>query len=134
MIALMLSLVLTGWSLAASPPGDAPAEPAVEVEMTDDLRFVPGRVEVEVGETVRWVNTSVLVHTVTADPGEATMDRSVQLPDGARPFDSGRMRPDDTFEHTFEVPGTYTYFCIPHEGANMRADVVVKTASTDETG
>jgi plastocyanin len=27
--------------------------------------------------------------------------------------------------HTFDVPGTYQYFCIPHEMAGMTGTVVV---------
>ena len=99
---------------------------AAEVEMTNTLKFTPDTVTIEAGETVRWANTSVIVHTVTADPAEATMDGSVQLPEEAEAFDSGNMDPKATFEHTFETPGTYTYFCIPHEGVKMRGTVVVE--------
>ena len=94
--------------------------------MTNTLKFTPDTVTIEAGETVRWTNTSVIVHTVTADPAEATMDGSVQLPEEAEAFDSGNMDPKATFEHTFETPGTYTYFCIPHEGVKMRGTVVVE--------
>lgn len=31
-----------------------------------------------------------------------------------------------THEHTFEVPGTYHYVCVPHEGLGMVGDVVVE--------
>lgn len=36
------------------------------------------------------------------------------------------MDPKTTFEHTFAVPGTYRYFCIPHEGAKMQGTVIVR--------
>lgn len=32
----------------------------------------------------------------------------------------------DEFEWTFEVPGEYTYFCIPHEAAGMVANLTVE--------
>ncbi|WIV66942.1 cupredoxin domain-containing protein [Natrialbaceae archaeon AArc-T1-2] len=87
--------------------------------------FVPDEYEVTVGETVVWKNTSGSLHTVTAYEGS--------IPDGAEYFASGGydseeeareawhddfgggFDPDALFEHTFEVPGTYSYFCIPHE-------------------
>jgi len=37
----------------------------------------------------------------------------------------GRLGTRETFEHTFEIPGTYEYFCIPHEGAEMTGEIVV---------
>lgn len=124
-VALFLLAGVVSMTGSATAPG-APRAVAAEVEMTNTLKFTPGSVTVEVGETVRWTNTSVIVHTVTADPAEATMEGSVQLPEGAEAFDSGTMDSEATFEHTFETPGTYTYFCIPHEGVKMRGTVVVE--------
>lgn len=102
------------------------SEPAATVGMTNTLEFDPDTVRVQAGETVRWTNGSVIVHTVTADPAAATTEESVRLPDGASPFDSGDLDPKGTFEHTFEVPGTYRYFCIPHEGTKMYGTVIVE--------
>jgi len=102
------------------------SEPAVVVGMTNTLQYDPDTVRVHVDETVRWKNSSMIMHTVTADPEKATMAESVKLPDQAAPFDSGNMDPDETFEHTFDVPGTYRYFCIPHEGAKMYGTVIVE--------
>ncbi len=104
------------------------SSPAATVDMTNTLSFAPDTVRVQAGETVRWTNGSVIVHTVTADPEEATTDESVRLPEGATPFDSGTLDPEERFEHTFEVPGTYRYFCIPHEGAKMYGTVIVTPA------
>lgn len=94
--------------------------------------------EASVGDTVVWSNTGTRKHTVTAYEGS--------LPDGADFFASGgfdsereardawrnnlngggNVPPGGTYEHTFDVPGTYRYFCIPHEGANMRGKIVVR--------
>ena len=115
-------LLFVGSSLKAQAQSSSPA---ATVDMTNTLTFDPDTVRVQVGETVRWVNGSVIVHTVTADPDEATTDESVRLPEGAAPFDSGTLDPEARFEHTFEVPGTYRYFCIPHEGAKMYGTVIV---------
>lgn len=115
-------LLFVGSSLEAQAQSPSPA---VTVDMTNTLTFDPDTVRVQAGETVRWTNGSVIVHTVTADPDEATTDESVRLPEGAAPFDSGTLDPEARFEHTFEVPGTYRYFCIPHEGGKMYGTVIV---------
>jgi plastocyanin len=122
-------VVLTLWiGLLVGPAGaQTNSEPAAVVGMTNTLSFTKDTVRVQVGETVRWKNSSIVVHTVTADPEKATMDKSVRLPEGAEPFHSGNLEAEETFEYTFETPGRYTYFCVPHEAA-MRATVIVEAA------
>lgn len=99
---------------------------AAEIGMTNQLRFSADTVRIRVGQAVRWRNTSDLLHTVTADPDRAVRDSSVSLPAGASTFDSGNLEPGAVFVHTFTVPGTYTYFCVPHEVAGMVGTVVVE--------
>ncbi len=126
---LVLTGVLVLWAglLGGTAAAQSSSEPAAVVGMTNTLSFTPDTVRIEVGETVRWENNSVIVHTVTADAEESTMDESMRLPDGAAPFHSGDLQPEATFEHTFEVPGRYRYFCVPHEAA-MRGTVIVDPA------
>lgn len=107
-----------------------PAEPAAVVELTDQLTYRPKKVTVQLGQMVQWSNASLLAHTVTADPDKAAKPDDVVLPQGAKAFDSGTLNPGGTFGHSFEVPGTYRYFCIPHEGAGMVGEVVVKAPGT----
>lgn len=114
--------------LGTPAPAQSNSGPAAVVGMTNTLKFEPDTVRIEAGETVRWENSSIIVHTVTADPEKATKDESVQLPERASPFDSGNLDPEATFEHTFEVPGTYRYFCIPHEATKMYGTVLVEPA------
>lgn len=114
-------LLLVGLGAVSHPP----SEPAVVVGMTNTMTYTPDTVRVQVGETVRWKNSADVMHTVTADPEEAFKDKSVRLPDGAETFNSGNLSPSATFEHTFEVPGTYRYFCIPHEAVGMYGTVIV---------
>ncbi len=107
---------------------------AAVVEMTDKLKFVPARITIEAGQTVLWKNEpSELPHTVTADPERAKDPKNVQLPEGAEPFDSGELKPGDSYTRTFSVPGKYTYFCIPHEIAGMVAEVAVKPAGESQS-
>lgn len=99
------------------------------VEMDNRLRFLPDTVRVRVGETVRWRNTSDIVHTVTADPERAARAENVRLPAGAAPFDSGDMPPGAEFAHRFTVAGEYHYVCLPHELAAMVGVVIVESGS-----
>lgn len=140
-IALAAGLALAG-TAAAGPRQGTPAPgtdgsgergagraPADTVTMTNQLTFAPDSIVITAGETVLFRNTSALVHTVTGDPDQASLDASVRLPEGATPFDSGRLSPGQSFSHTFETPGRYRYFCVPHEGAKMRGTMVVEPGS-----
>jgi plastocyanin len=98
--------------------------------MTDDLKFEPARVDVHSGDTVEWHNTSSMPHTVTADARRAAEGKEVVLPSDAAPFDSGRIATGGTFRHTFTVPGTYKYICIPHAAFGMAGEVIVKPGGT----
>lgn len=113
-------------ALIAAAGVSSPRDAAATVEMTNQLTFTPDTVVIRAGETVEFRNSSALVHTVTGDPSRASLEESVRLPEGAEPFHSGRLKPGADFSHTFEAPGTYRYFCVPHEGAKMRATVIVE--------
>lgn len=112
-------------SVAAPPPGGR-GPVAAEVGMNNQLRFTPDTVRIRVGETVRWTNSSDVVHTVTADPGKTVNRSNVNLPGGASTFDSGDIAPGAVFEYTFTVAGEYRYICVPHELAGMVGVVLVE--------
>lgn len=118
-------VVIALCSMSVVPRFGHAAEPAVVIKLINKLKFVPAQITVKVGDTVRWQNASVLVHTVTDDPNLVAKEADYALPDGAEPFNSGNLKPKESYEHTFTVPGTYRYFCIPHEAAKMIGEVVV---------
>ena len=104
-----------------------------EVSLASGHRFEPETITVEVGTTVTWVSNSDDAHTVTA--------YEESIPDAASYFSSGGfaseeearddlpgalLKSGDTYEVTFERPGTYAYFCIPHESDGMKATVIVQ--------
>ena len=93
--------------------------------MTDALRFEPAQMTVPVGSTVVWTNRGTIQHTVTDDQSKAANKADAGLPAGAQAWDSGNIDPGKTFERTFTMPGTYKYFCIPHESAGMLGTVIV---------
>jgi len=87
-----------------------PAGRVVEVGAHDKRGFDPKTITVEPGTTVRWTNHGQERHTVTARNGR---------------FDSGPMAPGSSYSVTFVTPGTYEYFCKPHEKMGMVGTVVV---------
>lgn len=87
--------------------------------------FEPDEVRIKVGDTVEWTNEGIVTHTVTCDPTKAVSQESVALPAGAQPFDSGDLTIDSVYKQVFTVPGTYRYFCIPHEDMKMIGTVIV---------
>jgi plastocyanin len=119
---------------AGGSPGAAPvgvpspnaAARTFTIQLTDGLRFDPAEQTVPVGSTVIWTNTSSIQHTVTDDASKAEDKTHAGLPQGAEAWDSGMLDPGKTFQHVFTVPGTYHYFCIPHESAGMLGTIVVQ--------
>jgi amicyanin len=72
------------------------------------MQFGSGNIEIKVGESVTWTNQEMMPHTVTST-------------DGA--FSSSALNAGNAFSHTFDEPGTYTYFCEYHP--NMKGVVTV---------
>ena len=87
--------------------------------------FNPIGLAIVPGTTLRFVNRDpVNSHTATAYHPEI-FDRTTRIPDGAAPWDSGFLLPDESFEVTLEVPGVHDYYCLPHEMAGMVGRIVV---------
>ena len=68
----------------------------------------PANTSVAKGDTVVWTNKMRMPHTVTSDNGE---------------FDSGELRPNQSFRHTFNEAGAFAYHCEIHP--DMQATVTV---------
>jgi plastocyanin len=109
--------------------------PENTVAMTVSRRFDPEDLEVKVGQTVTWVNDSSEAHTVTALQDE--------IPSSAEYFSSGGFSSQDEarsnlseglvtegeeFKWTFEEPGIYRYYCIPHQDDGMQGTIEVVPA------
>ncbi len=90
------------WSIGGLVTRDdmAPSGPAVRGEvLIASFAFGPEVMEVKVGSTVTWTNTDGTDHTVDSE------DRSV---------DSEAIGEGETFGHTFDTPGTFSYICAFH--------------------
>jgi plastocyanin len=73
-----------------------------------DFVFAPNVIIIPTGTTVRWTNEGAVNHTVTSDTAL---------------FDSGTLAPGASYEHQFNVPGTFNYHCTLHP--TMTGKVIV---------
>ncbi|MEI7896267.1 MAG: BACON domain-containing carbohydrate-binding protein [bacterium] len=67
--------------------------------------FNPSSLNVNVGDTIRWV-WSAGTHTTTSDPGG--------IPVGAASWDAPITSSQTSFEYKVTVAGSYSYVCTPH--------------------
>ncbi|MGA2411088.1 MAG: plastocyanin/azurin family copper-binding protein [Candidatus Binataceae bacterium] len=122
---LVIGIVAVAGTMVAAPFARA-ADKVVTVTMTDKPpEYVPAKLTIPVGTTVLWKNTAKTLHDVTTDADSVQKPSDVQLPPGAKSFDSGFMQPETSFEYTFIVPGKYVYTCIPHEKDGMVGEIDV---------
>lgn len=106
------------------------AAPTEIIEMRGTARgeriwFSPRGLAVAPGTTIRFVNRDPgNSHTTTAYHPDI-LDRKRRIPEGAQPWDSDFLLPDDSFNVLLTVPGVYDYYCLPHEMAGMVGRIVV---------
>jgi plastocyanin len=96
-----------------------------KVKMGSDsgqLVFVPDEITICKGDTVTWTNNKGGPHNVVFD--------EEGVPSG---FDAEKNSMEDqlgdegaTFSFKFDAAGTYAYYCQPHRGAGMNANVIVE--------
>lgn len=104
--ALFLVLVC-GSGLAAEPAG-----PKTHVVRIESMKFAPNVISVRPGDTVEFLNTDLVPHTVT--------ERST------RAFDSGMINAKATWKLVVGEEGTLRYRCIYHP--DMTGKIVVETS------
>jgi plastocyanin len=122
-----LTYVLLGLLVAALIGTAVAAKPAIVIKMLDaPPSFAPVRTTIRAGDTVEWDNVGSQLHHVTTDPSAALKKNDVANPPGAKPFDSGFLKPGESFRQTFSVPGIYRYTCAVHEAKGMNGEVVVQ--------
>jgi plastocyanin len=121
----------TTWSI--------PNSPIVPIQngQATSMQFLPSRLQVNLGDTVEWNNTTTTPHTVTfLGGGAARAPGDVLAPpqgiyDGKSYVNSGTMGTQATFTGgtkfslTFAQPGTYTYICILHVSQGMAGVIEV---------
>jgi plastocyanin len=109
-LALALAVTLAGPTASPAqehmhhaPPADADADISILVGS-----YAPARVDVLAGDTVRWTNDSVRLHSVAADDGG---------------WASGRLVSSDSFSRTFDAPGSVPFYCTLHTFMRGEVDV-----------
>ena len=80
-----------------------------------DNHFQPKRITIPLGATVVWVNHGKRDHTITSRGGLWQ--------------DSGVLAPGDSWSITFDLPGSFTYFCRFHTKHMMSGQIVVRKNS-----
>jgi plastocyanin len=103
------------------------------VTITAAQAFDPPTITIGIGGTVTWDNASSEQHTVTAVEDALPPGAGYFASGGAESEDeanaevsAGFLGPGDSYTHTFDAPGTYRYYCIPHEESGMTGMVVVE--------
>lgn len=112
-----IGLLGAGAATSVGITGTAQAQTSAVVTMGNNY-FDPVGLHVEPGATVRF-EVAAGSHSATAYE-----DR---IPTDGRSFDSGLIS-DGAFEHTFDTPGTYDYYCRPHKSMGMVGRIVVGDA------
>jgi plastocyanin len=105
-----LAISAVALSLALPPTAFGQDAPTVSVQ---EYLFDPAQAEILGGDMLTWNLDGAEQHTITADDGS---------------FDSGILNPADTFDFTFDVSGTYPYYCQIHGapgGVGMAGMVLV---------
>ena len=125
LVVLAMALPLAGCGVGGPAHGPPDARAAAVVDMGFES-FTPASVTVKAGQTVEWRNTSPITHSVSFDPNAAAKAGDAALPTGAQPFASGDIAAGNVYLHTFDMAGTYHYFCTHHEGGGMLGTVVVQ--------
>ena len=119
------------WGIA----GDPQQARTVEVRMSDDMRFRPGRIEVREGETIRFVvrNAGKILHEmVIGTPGELAEHAALMRKFPGMEHDEPYMAHVDAGKRgglvwNFNRPGTFQFAClIPgHFEAGMTGTLIV---------
>ena len=108
--------------------------------MTDQRTFDPATLTIEVGDFVAWTNEGNEPHTVTAyedsipDTGAYFSSTKEVLTASKKEGEElarsmvaqGLLTKGQGFSVSFSVPGTYEYFCIPHEDQGMKGTIIVE--------
>ena len=119
--------VMTVALLTAAAAKSRAAKPTIVIKMMDmPLSFEPAQMTIKAGDTIEWQNIGNQLHHVTTDPATALKKADVSTPPGAKPFDSGFLKPGESFSETFSVPGTYRYTCAVHEAKGMNGEIIVQ--------
>ena len=93
-----------------SAAGEAVVAASPATVKIDNFAFAPATLTITAGTTVTWKNEDDSPHRIGDKNGT---------------FKSAALDTDDTFSHTFTVPGEYAYICTIHP--YMAGTIIVKS-------
>jgi plastocyanin len=96
-----------------------PARAATAAVTIHDYYFMPSSLTISPGTKVDWaynVGAGTATHTVTFAG-----------------FSSGNLNPGSSYSHTFDIPGTYSYYCMYHQNIGMTGTITVTGSSPTPT-
>ena len=91
---------------SSSPTGGGNQIYNVNIE---NFSFSQSHLNIQTGDTVVWTNNDKVPHTVSSDSGSE--------------LSSPTLSPGDTYSHTFDTAGSYSYHCNIHP--NMKGGIIV---------
>ncbi|OYT52666.1 MAG: hypothetical protein B6U72_07600 [Candidatus Altiarchaeales archaeon ex4484_2] len=83
-------------------------QPTLEHIVIKDFEFKPDNMIIHKGDTVKWINRDSTEHRIVA----------------SNVFDSGILKEDENFAHTFKMGGVYSYTCRIHPV--MKGSIIVE--------
>ncbi|KAL9260895.1 Plastocyanin, chloroplastic-like protein [Drosera capensis] len=99
---------------------------AIQVKMGGDdgsLAFVPSDFSVAAGEKIEFYNNAGFPHNVRFD--EDAVPAGVDIEKISMPEEDYLNGPGEQYSVTLTKPGTYEFYCAPHQGAGMTGKVTV---------
>ena len=79
--------------------------------------FMPGSVKLEVGSSLKWINTSNLPHNIVGTY-KTSSGQETHL-------DSGFINNGDSWRYTFNEEGVFEYHCATHTELGMKGTVII---------
>jgi plastocyanin len=106
---LLVAGGLTVFAVSGRGPLAGPAKAATHTVTIEGMRFDPDVLTIKAGDSVVWVNKDLFPHTATSKAGG---------------FDSQQIAASDTWRHSFDKKGEFSYVCTLHPP--MKATIKVK--------
>jgi plastocyanin len=105
-----IRILLSAIALALMVPGPLDSAPAGQIHtvLIKGFKFVPDKLEVQVGDTVIWKNEDIVPHTATAK----------------KLFDSKKLDQGQSWSYVARQKGSHPYICLYHP--TMTGELVVK--------
>ena len=86
--------------------------------------YKPAVLTVQRGTKVVWKNMTLVPHDMKRC-SKATCNVSAGTGTDKK-FNSPMVSPKKTYAYTFNKPGTYVYYCVPHEYVVMHGTIIVR--------